>query len=106
MIQSEADFEAALEEVVALLDHPFTEGGGARLTVLMGEIQSWKPALISGEGLDDETAGQRRQLQQHVARFEADLRMHHPNVMTDLGAALKLFEDTPEPRRELGDAAV
>lgn len=105
MITTEADFEAALEEVVALLDHPFSDGNAARLTALMGEIQTWKPALISGDDLDDQTAEKRRQLQEHVARFEADLRMHHPNVMTDLGAALKLFEDAPEPRRELGDPA-
>lgn len=103
MIQSEADFEVALEEVVDLLDRPFTAESGDRLTYLLGEIQTWKPQLVSGQPPDDATARQRLALKERVTRFENDLRMHHPNVMTDLGAKLKLFEDAPEPRRELGD---
>jgi len=103
MIQTEAEFEATLEEVVALLDHPFSAGQGERLTALLSELQAYKPELVSGPAPDDKTAGQRAQLQQHLSKFEDDLRMHHPNVMTDLGAALNLFEDAPEPRRELGD---
>ncbi len=103
MITTEAEFEATLEEVSALLEHPFAPEAGERLTLLMDELQTYKPELISGDAPDDRTAEQRAQLQQHVARFEEDLRMHHPNVMSDLGAALKLFQDAPEPRRELGD---
>ena len=103
MIQTEADFEATLEEVVELLADPFSPGQGERLTQLLHEIQTYKPELVSGDPPDDKTAEQRAQLQQHLARFENDLRMHHPNVMSDLGAALKLFEDAPEPRGELGD---
>jgi len=103
MIQSEADFEAALEEVVDLLDRPFTAAGGDRLSTLLDEIQTWKPELATRAPEDTETAQQREALQEHLKRFERDLRMHHPNVMTDLGAKLRLFEDAPEPRRELGD---
>lgn len=103
MITTEAEFEATLEEVSALLEHPFEPESGERLTLLMDELQTYKPELISGDAPDDRTAEQRAQLQEHVARFEQDLRMHHPNVMSDLGAALKLFQDAPEPRRELGD---
>lgn len=103
MIQTEAEFEATLEEVVELLEHPFSTGQGERLTLLLNEIQTYKPELASGDPPDDRTAEQRAQLQAHLSRFEQDLRMHHPNVMSDLGAALKLFEDAPEPRGELGD---
>ena len=103
MIRSEADFEATLEEVVTLLDRPFSADSGERLSHLLDEIQTWKPELASPEPADDATARQRQALQEHLKRFEDDLRMHHPNVMTDLGAKLRLFEDAPEPRRELGD---
>lgn len=103
MIKTEADFEATLEEVVELLEHPFNSDRSERLTALLSELQTYKPELISGPPPDDNTAKQRAQLQQHLSKFEQELRTHHPNVMTDLGAALKLFEDAPEPRRELGD---
>lgn len=103
MIKTEAEFEAALEEIVDLLEHPFAGGPADRLNHLMAEIQTWKPELISGEPEDDATAAQRKALQNRLNRFEKELRMHHPNVMTDFGTRLGLFEDAPEPRRELGD---
>lgn len=103
MIHTEADFEAALEEVVSLLDRPFTDETGNRLSYLLAEIETWKPQLVSGEPEDDATARQRRALKERLTRFETQLRMHHPNVMTDFGTRLGLFDDAPEPRRELGD---
>lgn len=98
MIQSEAEFETALEEVVDLLDRPFTAEGGDRLAVLLSEIQSWNPDLANPEPADDVTARQRQALQDHLKRFEDDLRMHHPNVTLKRGVGyLNDIQGFPDP---------
>lgn len=94
MIHSEADFEATLDEVANLLDHPFGPEAKERLGGLLLELQAYRPIVVAAAEPENKLAEQGRKLRQHVAAFEERVGGRHPSVMGDLAVALGLYPET------------
>ncbi len=101
MIRDQDEFEAALEEVIALLDAPIDQAAEDRLAHLAQCIDEYRAQLEAPEAPQSALSAQREHLRERLAQFESRWPPRS-SLMTDLDAVLApLFgRDAPAAPRD------